>query len=40
MKARIVFFPALLAAALFAALQPGSAQTTTQESATPIAATP
>jgi hypothetical protein len=39
MKARIVFFPPVLAAALFAAIQPCSAQTATQESATPIAAT-
>lgn len=39
MKARIVFFPAVLAAALFAAIQPGSAQTATLESWTPIAAT-
>ncbi len=39
MKASIVFLAPVLAVALFAAIQPCSAQTTTQEPATPIAAT-
>src|SRR5271168_1116691 len=39
MKERIAFFPPILAAALFAAIQPSSAQTATLEPATPIAAT-